>query len=186
MIDLDKVLDYKTIYSGYVKKARVTGSNMTGLCPLHSEKEPSFSVNLKTGQYKCFSCGAEGNFTKFYAEMHGIDTKDAYARICEDYHLEEPKKPEPCADPIGAYAKAKHLPADWLKAEWRASNGKDTRGAFVKFPYLSTDGKKVIGTRKRYVDEKAFAWQRGGKISLYGLHWLDTIKKMHKVIPLFI
>lgn len=181
MIDLDNVLDYKAIYSGHVKKVQVTGSKLLGLCPFHPDKNASFSADLKTGQFQCFACGKAGNFLTFYAELNGVDTKEAYKRICEEHGLSEQRK-QPCGNPIEAYAEAKHLPADWLKAEWKMSNGKDTKGAFVKIPYLTKDGGKVSATRKRYVDEKAFAWVRGGKLTLYGLHWIDTIHKMHKVV----
>ena len=41
-----------------------------GLCPLHQDSRPSFSINLESGLWKCFAgCGAGDLFT-LYKELH--------------------------------------------------------------------------------------------------------------------
>ena len=44
---------------------RRRGSNFFGLCPFHTEKTPSFSVNPERGFYHCFGCGAHGTALDF-------------------------------------------------------------------------------------------------------------------------
>ena len=44
------------------------GREFMGLCPFHSEKSPSFSVNEQKGFYHCFGCGAHGDAIKFVCE----------------------------------------------------------------------------------------------------------------------
>jgi DNA primase len=58
VIDLDNLINYQDYYSKYVEQAKLNGDQLTGLCPLHPEKNPSFSANIKTGQWICRSgCG---------------------------------------------------------------------------------------------------------------------------------
>lgn len=51
-----------------------------GLCPFHDDKNPSLSVNLTNGAFKCFSaaCDAHGsNVIAFHAKLYFYD--DWYA-----------------------------------------------------------------------------------------------------------
>ena len=45
------------------------GTTYKGLCPFHSEKTPSFSVNPDKGFFYCFGCGLGGDVFKFL-ELH--------------------------------------------------------------------------------------------------------------------
>ena len=91
-VDLDRLVDYEREYRSVVKRAQVTGDHMIGLCPFHDDSKNSFSVDLKTGRWHCFSEDIGGNYVDFVAKMNGISTKDAYKRIMEDYHVEMPEK----------------------------------------------------------------------------------------------
>lgn len=37
------------------------GSEATACCPVHDDRNPSFSVNLRSGLWCCFACGASGS-----------------------------------------------------------------------------------------------------------------------------
>jgi len=50
-------------------------------CPLHNEKTGSFSVNLKTGRFKCFGCGTAGSVFDFFMWRHRCDFKTAAKEI---------------------------------------------------------------------------------------------------------
>ena len=49
------------------------GQRWIGLCPFHSEKSPSFSVNAVDGLYHCFGCKASGDAITFVREMEHLD-----------------------------------------------------------------------------------------------------------------
>ena len=72
---IDEVLtraDIESVVGRYVLLKR-QGANLWGLCPFHSEKTPSFSVNPAKGIYKCFGCGKGGNAIKFISEIEKGD-----------------------------------------------------------------------------------------------------------------
>ncbi|HWD24382.1 MAG TPA: CHC2 zinc finger domain-containing protein, partial [Acidimicrobiales bacterium] len=57
------------------------GRRLTGLCPFHAEKSPSFSVNPEEGLYYCFGCQASGDAISFVRRVEGLDFVDAVERL---------------------------------------------------------------------------------------------------------
>jgi DNA primase len=56
---------------------RKAGKNYLGLCPFHSERTPSFTVNEEKGIYHCFGCGAGGNIFSFLMRAHQLSFPEA-------------------------------------------------------------------------------------------------------------
>ena len=52
---------------------RKAGAHLTGRCPFHEERTPSFSVNPAKGLYYCFGCGKGGDMITFVEETQGLD-----------------------------------------------------------------------------------------------------------------
>jgi DNA primase len=59
------------------------GRNMTGLCPFHSERTPSFSVNVAEGYYHCFGCGAGGDVITFVQNYERLEPIEAIKLLAE-------------------------------------------------------------------------------------------------------
>jgi DNA primase len=57
------------------------GNRMMGLCPFHSEKSPSFSINPEMQVYYCFGCQASGDAITFVREVEHLDFVDAVERL---------------------------------------------------------------------------------------------------------
>ena len=74
--NIDAIVDWKQFYLQYLD-LKVKGDELHGLCPFHSEKNPSFGIKIKTGQYKCLSCGAEGNAWTFLQKLKGMSKEEA-------------------------------------------------------------------------------------------------------------
>ncbi len=64
--------DIVQIISSYTQLKRV-GRRFSGLCPFHTEKSPSFSVNAEQGVYYCFGCQAKGDAITFVREQEQLD-----------------------------------------------------------------------------------------------------------------
>ena len=185
-INIDQLVDYSAEYSSYIKKHKITGDQLVGVCPFHNDKKESFSANLKDGRWYCFAEGRGGNFTTFYAELNGISTNEAYKQILEKYGaLKEPeppkkkeKAPGPDAYTLEEYAFSKRLPVEFLKETCGASTGRDKdKKTFLKLPYFNEEKTDPI-FRKRYA-HKEFRWSWGssGKLILYGDWRLPEIRK---------
>jgi DNA primase len=67
------------------------GNEYLGLCPFHSEKTPSFTVNDIKRFYHCFGCSAHGDIIKFVAETSGLAYREAAIKIAEEHSIELPK-----------------------------------------------------------------------------------------------
>ena len=69
-------------YARVLKKFHPRGKQATALCPFHSDRNPSFSVNLIHGMFFCFSCGASGgNVLKFHMRLRGIVSAKAITEL---------------------------------------------------------------------------------------------------------
>ena len=59
------------VIGSYVTLKR-SGRNLLGLCPFHSEKSPSFSVNEANQFYHCFGCGEGGDVITFVMKTEKV------------------------------------------------------------------------------------------------------------------
>lgn len=60
-----------------------TGKNVTGLCPFHQEKTPSFVVNPEKQFYKCYGCGRGGNLYNFIMEYEKLTFPEALKKAAD-------------------------------------------------------------------------------------------------------
>jgi DNA primase len=72
--------DIVAVISEHVGLKR-TGRRWVGLCPFHSEKSGSFSVNAEEKLYYCFGCGAKGDPITFVREIEHLDFVGAVEKL---------------------------------------------------------------------------------------------------------
>jgi len=72
--------DLVALIGEYTPLKRV-GRRFVGLCPFHSEKSPSFSVNGEDGLYYCFGCQASGDAIAFLEAIDGCGFVEAVERL---------------------------------------------------------------------------------------------------------
>jgi DNA primase len=66
------------------------GGDYIGICPFHSEKTPSFTVNNIKGFFYCFGCQAGGDVIGFVSHSTGMNYRDAAFKLANDYKIELP------------------------------------------------------------------------------------------------
>lgn len=60
-----------------IVRLRKTGKNFVGLCPFHSEKTPSFTVNPDKQIFYCFGCGQGGDVFNFLMKQDNLSYPEA-------------------------------------------------------------------------------------------------------------
>lgn len=67
---------------------RQRGRRWVGLCPFHSEKTPSFTVNPELGIFKCFGCGKGGDVFSFVQAQENISFMEALRLLADRAGIE--------------------------------------------------------------------------------------------------
>ena len=86
---LKQYSDIERIISGYVPLSR-KGRNLSGLCPFHSEKTPSFFVYPQTQSFYCLGCGAGGDVITFIRRIENLEYMEAVRFLAEKCGLTVP------------------------------------------------------------------------------------------------
>lgn len=64
-----------------------SGLNYFGLCPFHSEKTPSFSVNPQKQIFHCFGCNSGGNVFSYIMKYQGISFPEAVKMLARKHNI---------------------------------------------------------------------------------------------------
>lgn len=75
-------LDIVDVISEYVR-LKQAGQNWKGLCPFHTEKTPSFTVNPAKQIYHCFGCGSGGDIFSFLVKYESLSFPEAVAVLAK-------------------------------------------------------------------------------------------------------
>src|SRR5207249_9142898 len=74
-----------------LKKA---GTKLKGLCPFHSEKTPSFTVDPEKGFFYCFGCHAGGDAFKFVETQERVAFPEAVRMLAQKFGIPLPEDTE--------------------------------------------------------------------------------------------
>ncbi len=59
------------------------GTNWSGICPFHADKDPSFTVNEDKQLFHCFGCGQSGDVVSFLMKIKGLSFLEAAQELSE-------------------------------------------------------------------------------------------------------
>ncbi len=71
------------------------GVNLTGLCPFHTEKTPSFTVHADRQFFHCFGCGKGGDVFTFLIEHEGWTFPEALKYCADRAGIQLPSSRDP-------------------------------------------------------------------------------------------
>jgi DNA primase len=108
------------------------GQNMTGLCPFHGERTPSFRVYAD--HYHCFGCGAHGDAIDWLMATRRMTFADALAHLSGGIRQDRRNAPSPAPKPA---LPSRSATADAFMRLWQ--EGTDPAGTPVE-TYLRNRG----------------------------------------------
>jgi len=87
---VDKIIETSRIEEvvGDFVSLKRRGTSMTGLCPFHNERSPSFHVSVAKGIFKCFGCGQGGDSVRFIMEHEKATYPEALRYLANKYSIE--------------------------------------------------------------------------------------------------
>src|SRR4249920_1717191 len=84
--DIDAVkerTDLVKLVGQYLTLKKTGHDSMSGLCPFHQEKTPSFSVSPAKQVFYCFGCGKGGDAITFLRELEHLSYVEAVERLAQ-------------------------------------------------------------------------------------------------------
>lgn len=82
--DIDEVrarIRIDEVVGDYVSLKRAGVDSLSGLCPFHDERRPSFHVRPNVGRYHCFGCQEDGDVFTFLQRMDHTTFAEAVERM---------------------------------------------------------------------------------------------------------
>ena len=117
---------------------------LTGLCPFHDERTPSFGIDPVEKLYHCFGCGAGGDVFKFVMETEGLDFAGALESLAAragielEREAEDPRDAERRARRDRLLALLERTAAYYVRVLWESAGG----GAGTRVPGRSAGSRR--------------------------------------------
>ncbi len=81
-MEILKRIDKAAFFKEHIPSLRINGKpDALGLCPFHGDENPSLSVNIESGFYHCFACGASGDLFTFYQKYKSVNFPTALREL---------------------------------------------------------------------------------------------------------
>ena len=121
------IIEIASQYTNLIKR----GKSYVGLCPFHSEKTPSFTLDADRQLFHCFGCGAGGDIFTLVMEKENLSFPEAMRYLAEKYRIPIPEK--------------KKFSPQMLKLEENLYNICESALAFFRKNLFNTqEGKKAL------------------------------------------
>ena len=132
-------IDIIDLISTYVSLSKA-GQNYKGLCPFHSEKTPSFSVNPVRQMFYCFGCSVGGDAFTFLMKQEGMDFMEALRELSQRTGVALPERRESPAKTTSGLSRERYFQVYQLAASWYHRNLQETPEGQAARDYLDQRG----------------------------------------------
>ncbi len=132
-------IDIVDLISTYVSLSKA-GQNFKGLCPFHSEKSPSFSVNPASQYFHCFGCHAGGDAFTFLMKQENMDFMEALRELSQRAGIALPERRQAISRSASGLSRERYLHLYQLAASWYHQNLQETSEAQGARAYLDQRG----------------------------------------------
>jgi DNA primase len=121
---------------------RRAGRRFVGLCPFHSEKTPSFTLDDEKQLFHCFGCGTGGDVFTLIMEKENLSFPEAVRYLAEKYNIPMPER--------------KRLSPQYKKLEEKIQKiTEDSLAYFRKNLHNTEEGKKALSyLHKRKISDE--------------------------------
>ena len=148
-------------------RLRKAGRRYEGLCPIHKEKTPSFSVDPVQGLFYCFGCGAGGDAIKLHMLTSGDDFPAAIESLAARFGVPLPARVE-------------------RRPGGRTAPERDLEGALTAAADFFTDQLRKQAFPREYLENRKIPSEL---IARFGLGyapegWRTLIQALHPGIPM--
>jgi hypothetical protein len=166
-------LDVPAFYAARIHGFRTNGSanNVSCRCPFHEDRDPSLSVNVETGLFKCHGCGASGSPVDFLMRMEQITVGDALRKLSEITGTAV-SRPKAVKQERRRYTEIPATRDGKTKTAVYAYSLDGGTGAALKVRYEGADGKKTFRWYER--DGDMLLDRLGGRSA--DLYQLDLVR----------
>ncbi|MGD9901950.1 MAG: DNA primase [Vicinamibacterales bacterium] len=123
--------DIVTVIQDYVS-LRKAGASYKGLCPFHSEKSPSFTVNRDKGFFHCFGCQVGGDVFKFVELQEKLGFQDTVKHVAQKFGIPVPELEPGDGQAESAAEREALLKMHEVAAAWFAEQLASAAGARVR------------------------------------------------------
>src|SRR2546422_6482548 len=121
--------DLVKLVAQYLTLKKTGHDSMSGLCPFHEEKTPSFSVSPAKQVFYCFGCGTGGDAITFLRELEHLSYVEAVQRLAHEAGIQLRYETDSPAERRAASRRQALLAANERAAELYAQTLADGREA---------------------------------------------------------
>ena len=147
---IDKIREDTAIEGvvGHFLTLKPKGNSYWACCPFHSEKTPSFHVNVERQIFYCFGCQRGGNVFRFLMDKEGMSFPEAVEwcadRLGIDLERSMGRDEDTGPDPRQAMFRANEWAQDWFVEQLRGPAGQEAR-AYVRQRGLAPETIETFG-----------------------------------------